>query len=66
MDFYEDPYKTSLNIFENIEKFILQSNLDPELLSEFSADNTSVNYDIQKLLGKHTVTKIIRENCNVT
>lgn len=69
MDFYEDPDETSLKIFENIENFIQQSNLDVKLLSGFSADNASVNYGIrnsvyQKLLEKHPETKILKANCN--
>jgi len=49
MDFYEDPDETSLKIFENIENCIQQSNLDAELLSEFSTDNASVNYGIRSI-----------------
>lgn len=69
MVFYGDPDETSLTIFENIEKFIKRSNLNPELLSRFSADNASVNYDIhnsvyQKLLENHPETKIIKANYN--
>lgn len=46
IDFYEDPDET-LKIFENIENFLQQSNLDAEYISGFSADNASVNYGIR-------------------
>lgn len=44
-------------------------NLNPELLSGFSADNALVNYGIrnsvyQKLLEKYPETTIIKSNCN--
>lgn len=69
MDFYEDSNETSQKIFEKIEHFMLQHDLDTTLLSAFSTDNASVNYGphysvYQKINEKYSDTKVVKANCN--
>lgn len=67
LDFYEDPFESSKDIFEKIKTVTEENDLKLSQLTAYSADNASVNYGIhnsvfQKL--KETNDHLIKANCN--
>lgn len=67
LDFYEDPFESSKDIFGKIKQVTEENDLKLTQLTAYSADNASVNYGVnnsvfQKL--RETNNHLIKANCN--
>ncbi|CAH0405229.1 unnamed protein product [Chilo suppressalis] len=70
LDFYEDPYEPSKDIFNKIKSITEENELKMQQISAYSADNASVNYGkhnsvYQKLYDVNNHIKKANCNCHV-
>lgn len=67
LDFYEDPFESSKDVFRKIKEVTENNGLNLTQITAYSADNASVNYGVnnsvfQKL--RMTNDHLIKANCN--